>query len=93
MTAPKMTIDLIKEGISSDTTTDYMFELLAYQFMDVSVGFGALGKNWKIQATSRNDIAIMLMTLPAFPRLNRDGGKGSPYIRFRRMPAHFFRQW
>jgi len=45
--------------------------------MDVPVGFGALGKNWKIQATSRNDMAMILMALPAFPRLNREGGKGS----------------
>ncbi len=59
-----------------------LFWPVAYQFMDVPVGFGALGKNWKIQATSRNDMAMILMTLPAFPRLNRDGGKDSPRIRF-----------
>lgn len=65
-----------------------LFWPVAYQFMDVTVGFGALGKNWKIQATSRKDMATMLMTLPAFPSLNRDGGKGSPRIRFWRIPAH-----
>ena len=50
--------------------------------MDVPFGFGALGKNWKTQATSRNEMAIMFMELPALPRLNREGGKGSPRIRF-----------
>lgn len=65
-----------------------LFRSVSYQFMDVPFGLGALGKNWKIQATSRKDIAMILMALPDLPRLNREGGNGSPRIRFWRMPAH-----
>ena len=71
-----------QKGLSATYLRLTLFELAAYQFMDVPVGFGALGKNWKIQATRRKDKAIILMTLPALPRLNRDEGKDSPRIRF-----------
>ena len=59
----------------------------AHQFIDVPVGFGWLGKNWKIHATRRKDIAITLTKLPALPRRKREVGNDSPRRRLWRIPA------
>lgn len=55
------------------------------QFIPSGVGFGALGKKEKLNATDKNNIAIPFTKTPALPRLNRDGRRGSPRRRFARM--------
>lgn len=45
-------------------------------------GSGAAGKNKKIKATPRNKRARPLTRNPILPRLNREGRRASPLIRF-----------
>ena len=69
ITAPKIRIDLRACSISI-LETSKVWPLGTYQFIEVPVGSGALGKNWKTQATERKARAITLTMLPAPPRLN-----------------------
>jgi hypothetical protein len=52
------------------------------QFIPSGVGFGILGKKQKMKATDKKDKAIPFTTIPARPRLKRDGRRGSPRRRF-----------
>jgi hypothetical protein len=51
------------------------------------VGFGAAGKKRKINANDRKASAMPLTRMPNFPRLKREGRRGSPRRRFAKMQA------
>lgn len=55
---------------------------LGYGGTYAAVGFGTLGKKRKMASTVSQHNAPMLMNIPALPRLNREGGSGSPRKRF-----------
>lgn len=57
------------------------------QFMLSGVGFGAAGKKRKMKANPKKHKAIPLTSVPNLPRLNREGRRGSPLIRFVKMQA------
>lgn len=59
------------------------------QFIPAGVGSGVTGKNWKNQKVERKTKAVTFTIGPYLPRLNREGGMGSPESRLCSMPTYF----